>query len=389
MKGTIIRRSKGSWTLVFDVGRDRRGKRKQKWKAIRGTKADAERELRRLLRSLDTGEYVEPTKLSVAEYLERWLADYAKPNTAATTFDRYSEIVKLHLVPALGTVPLVKLQPLQIQRSYTEALETGRRNGAGGLSAQTVLHHHRLLREALGQAVKWRLLARNPTDAVEPPRPERHQIKTLTEDETAKLLERTKATYLYLPILIAVTTGMRRGEVLGLRWSDLDLDAGMASVRQTLEATKDGLIFKQPKTARSRRRVSLLPMTVQALRAHRTEQKKARLALGPVYEDHGLVCARADGRPINPRQLSKDFLSLLRCSDGLPRIRFHDLRHTHATQLLRQGVHPKIVSERLGHATIAITLDTYSHVMPGMQEDAALRLDAALKIAINARNGNK
>ena len=202
-------------------------------------------------------------------------------------------------------------------------------------------------------------------------------------------LECARSTYLYMPILIAATTGMRRGEVLGLRWSDLDLDTGMASVRQTLESTKAGLIFKQPKTARSRRRLSLLTMTVQALRAHRTEQNKARLALGPAYEDHGLVCARADGRPINPRQLSKDFLSLLRRADGLPRIRFHDLRHTHATQLLRQDVHPKIVSERLGHATIAITLDTYSHVMPGMQEDAALRLDAVLQVAINARNGNK
>lgn len=389
MKGMIVQRSKGSWTLVFDVGRDGQGKRKQKWKAVRGTKADAERELRRVLRTLDTGAYVEPSKLSVAEYLERWLKDYAKPNTAATTFDRYSEIVKLHLVPALGATLLAKLQPLQIQGYYAQALEIGRRDGNGGLSAQTVLHHHRLLKEALGQAIKWRLLVRNPADAVEPPRPQRHQIRTLSESETARLLERTKSSYLYMPILIAVTTGMRRGEVLGLRWLDIDLNAGMASVRQTLEATKDGLITKQPKTAQSRRQVSLLPMTVSLLRAHQTNQKKARLALGPAYIGHDLVCSRTDGQPINPRQLSKDFLSLLRRSEGLPRIRFHDLRHTHATQLLGQGVHPKIVSERLGHTTIAITLDTYSHVMPGMQEDAALRLDAALQVAINAQNANK
>ena len=214
MKGTIIQRSRGSWTLIFDVGRDHRGKRKQKWKTVRGTKACAEQELRRVLRSLDTGGYVEPTKLSVAEYLARWLADYAKPNTAVTTFDRYSDIVKLHLVPALGATLLAKLHPLQIQSHYAEAMETGRRDGSGGLSAQTVLHHHRLLKGALRQAVKWRLLTRNPAEAVEPPRPERHQIKTLTEDETARLLERTNSTYLNMPILIAVTTGMRRGEVL-------------------------------------------------------------------------------------------------------------------------------------------------------------------------------
>jgi len=187
-----------------------------------------------------------------------------------------------------------------------------------------------------------------------------------------------------IPVFIAVTTGLRRGEILGLRWSDVDLEKGVLSVNQAIESTKAGLSFKPPKTLKSRRSVALLPLTVQVLREHALKQKKARLAAGPAYKNSGLVCTRADGSPMNPRQLSKDFLSFIR-RHKLKRIRFHDLRHTHASQMLRQGIHPKIVSERLGHSSVAITLDTYSQVLPGLQEDAALSLNAALQIAISER----
>lgn len=388
MKGSIIQRSKGTWTLIFDLGRDGHGKRQQKWKALRGTRQDAERELRRVLRELDTGSYIEPSKISLSVYLNQWLRDYAKPNTAPTTYERYADIVSLHLIPALGEIALAKLQPLHIQAYYAEALQEGRRNGTGGLSARTVHHHHRILKQALAQAVKWQLLNRNVADAVTPPRPERHEMAALDEPQTVELIECTKSTNLYIPVFLAVTTGLRRGEVLGLRWSDVDLEAGVLSVRQALESTKNGLAFKQPKTVKSRRRVSLLPLTVQVLREHAIEQKKARLAAGPAYTDHGLVCARSDGSPVNPRQLSKDFLSLIR-RNKLLRVRFHDLRHSHASQLLRQGIHPKIVSERLGHSSVAITLDTYSHVLPGMQEDAALSLDEVFKVAMSEHKENK
>ena len=204
----------------------------------------------------------------------------------------------------------------------------------------------------------------------------------LDENQTAVLIENVKGTALYIPVLLAVTTGMRRGEVLGLRWCDLDLDRGTLSVSQILEKTrKSGLCFKQPKTPKSRRVISLPSITVDALRKHRAEQARLYLSLGIGWDDSGLVCTKKVGEPINPNTLTSGFASRVR-NMNIPRVRFHDLRHTHATQLLKEGVHPKIAQERLGHATIAVTLDLYSHVMPGMQKDAAARVDRSLRSAL-------
>lgn len=380
VKGHIRRRGKGSWAIVLDLGRDSAGKRRQKWHTVRGTKRDAQREMARLLHELNTGAYVEPTRITVGEYLARWLEDYARAKVAPKTFERYAEIIRLHLVPALGGTPLAKLQPLHVQRCYTEALKNGRKDGVGGLSAQTVLHHHRVLREALGHAVRWQLVGRNVADAVQPPRPERTEVQCLDEDAIIRLLDAARGSRLYLPIVLAVSTGMRRGEILGLRWQDVDLNAGVIAVRQAAQQTRAGISFKPPKTAKGRRVVALLELTVEALQQHKVEQAKERLLLGPGYQDHGLVCAQPDGRPWRPDALTNAFAAFVR-NAGLPRVRFHDLRHSHATLLLRQGVHPKVVSERLGHATVGITLDTYSHVLPGMQEEAAHKLDIALRVA--------
>ena len=226
MKGHIRKRGERSWAVVLDVGRDAEGKRRQKWHRVSGTKKDAQRELNRLLFELDEGIYIEPAKLSVGDYLERWLDDYAANNVARKTLERYTEIIRDHLKPAIGHVMLPKLQPLHIQSYYSKALSEGRKDGKGGLSAQTVLHHHRVLRGALKQAMRWQMLARNPADAVEPPRPERQQMKALDEAETVYLLEAAKNSRLYRPIFLAVTTGMRRGEILAVRWSAIDLDKG-------------------------------------------------------------------------------------------------------------------------------------------------------------------
>jgi integrase len=366
---------------VIDLGRDADGKRRQKWHTVHGTKADAQRELTRLLHQLNTGTYVRPTKLTVAEYLELWLKDYAEPNVAAKTLERYAEIIRKHLVPSLGHVVLAKLQPLHIQEYYSHALLCGRRDGRGGLAAQTVLHHHRLLREALQQGVKWQLLARNPADAVEPPRPRRKEARALTEPQAAILLESLSGSRLYMPVLLAVTTGLRRGEVLALCWNDIDMETATLVVRRSLEQTAAGVSFKEPKTNRGRRSVAMPEMTIGALRRHRSEQARERLAAGPAYREHGLVCCMEDGRPWLPSSLTHSFNAHVSTLD-LGNVRFHDLRHSHASHLLRQGVHPKVVSERLGHATVGITLDVYSHLMPGMQQDAANRIDEALRIAI-------
>ena len=381
MKGHIRKRGKSSWAVVLDMGRDADGKRRQKWHSISGNRKDAQRELARLLNELNTGAYVEPSRMTISEFLDRWLADYAKPKVSPKTFERYQEMTDGHIRPALGSYLLPKLAPLHIQAFYSHALAAGRKDGRGGLSAQSVVHFHRLLHKALAQAVKWQLLARNPVDAVEPPRAERKEMRALDEDETANLLGLLAENRLYMPTMLAVTTGLRRGEILGLRWGNVDLVAGTLTVVQSLEQTKDGLRLKTPKTQRSRRSVALPAMTTAALRLHRSKQAEERLALGPVYDDEGFVCARPGGASWAPDVFSTAFAACVRRS-GMKPFRFHDLRHTHASHLLRAGVHPKIVSERLGHSSVGITLDTYSHVLPGMQEGAVQLLDAALAIAM-------
>ena len=383
MKGHIRRRGK-SWAVVFDLGRDANGKRRQKWHAVPGTRRDAQRELARLLNELNTGAYVEPSRMTVGEFLDRWLTDYAKPKVSPKTYERYQEMIDGHIRPALGSYLLPKLAPLHIQAFYSRALASGRKDGKGGLSAQSVVHFHRLLNKAFAQALKWQLLARNPIQAVEPPKAQRQEMRALDEDETASLLSLLGATRLYMPVMLAVTAGLRRGEILGLRWSNVDLATGTITVVQSLEQTKAGLRFKVPKTHRSRRCIALPTITVETLRSHRVRQAEDRLALGPAYEDHDLVCPRPGGSPWPPDVFSTAFAFFVRRSSIRP-FRFHDLRHSHASHLLRAGVHPKIVSERLGHSTVSITLDTYSHILPGMQEDAVRLIDAALTTAIRKK----
>jgi integrase len=288
-----------------------------------------------------------------------------------------------HIRPALGSYPLPKLAPLHIQAFYNCALTKGRKDGKGGLSAQSVLHFHRLLHKAFAQAVKWQLLARNPVEAAEPPRAQRQEMRALDEAETANLLSLLSASRLYMPVMLAVTTGLRRGEILGLRWSNADLATRTVTVVQSLEQTKEGVRLKSPKTHRGLRSIALPEMVVEALRSHRAKQAEERLALGPAYDDNDLVCPRPGGAPWPPDMFSTAFAAFVRRS-RMKAFRFHDLRHTHATQLLKAGVHPKVVSERLGHSAIGITLDTYSHVLPGMQEDAARRIGEVLNSAMDS-----
>ncbi len=383
MKGHIRSRGKRSWAIVLDIGQDAAGKRRQKWHKVHGTKRDAQRELVCLLNQMNTGAYVEPTRLLVRDYLADWLA-HAKSKVSGKTFERYEEIVDKHLVPALGHHPLAKLHPLHIQGYYSDAVQNGRLDGKGGLSAQTVLHHHRVLHKALQQAVKLLLLARNPTDAVDPPRPQRKQIRALDEDQAAALLKVLEGTRFYVPALLAVTTGMRRGELLALTWRNTDLEAGSVTVCQSLQQTNEGVSVKQPKSGKGRT-VALPAIASEALRKHKATQAEERLLLGPSYTDNGLVFPRYDGQFWEPDSFTSSFAATVRKS-RLPRVNFHALRHSHATILLKRGINPKIVSERLGHARVGTTLDIYSHVLPGMQEEAAQRIDTALRAAIDAKN---
>ncbi|MFN7936588.1 MAG: site-specific integrase [Bryobacteraceae bacterium] len=352
------------------------------FKTVRGNRKKAQAELNRLLHQQETGCVIEPSQATVGEYLLLQWLPFIATLVAPKTYERYKDIVLNKLIPALGKIKLNELQPLHIQNYYSRELNSGRTNGNGGLSAQTVLHHHRVLRAALRQAVKWQLLHRNPADAVQPPKPERKEMQTLDEAQTVRMLEAAAGTRVHIPLLIAVTTGMRRGEFLAIRWSDIDFQAGIIYVRRSVEQTKDGLRFKPTKT-RNGRPIVLLPLAAEALRAHRSAQEERKKLLGKAYQDLDLVCCQEDGSIWPPDNFSAAFKSFARRAK-LTGVRLHDMRHTHATQMLGHGIHPKIVSERLGHSTIAITMDIYSHVMPTMQSEAAETMNAALKKAMEA-----
>ncbi len=338
---------------------------------IRGfhTQKAAQNELNKLLRSLDDGTYAEASKQTLAEFLERWLAT-VKPNLEAKTFERYKEIVDLNINPRLGAIQLTKLQPQQLSELYAWSATSGNRRTKSGLSPRTVLHIHRLLRKALQQAVIWQVRPTNPAAMIQAPRAKDKEMKPVEEDRAGWLIEAAENTVLYLPILIALYTGMRRGEILGLRWSDLDLDNARLTVTQSLGQTRAGIHFKKPKNKKSNRTIALSETLIDAFREHRQCQEKTKALFGPDYPKHDLVLPLNDGTPWPPDRFTDDYIAFTRRVTARE-IRFHDLRHTHASELLRRGIPLKTVSQRLGHANPTVTLDIYAHVMSGDDEKAA------------------
>jgi integrase len=380
MKGHLRERSPGHWAIVLDVRDPETGKRRRKWHSFKGTKREAQIECARLVSEISGGAYIEPAKTTVGQFLDRWL-EHMKSQVAPRTHERYSEIARKSIAPLLGNLLLPKLQPARISAAYAKALADGRRDGKGGLSPRTVGHMHRILRQALQQAIRWQILARNPADAVRPPKVERSKMRALDPSETAALLDAVHSTRLFMPVLLAITTGMRRGEITALRWRAVDLANAQLAVVASAEQTALGVREKETKSGRART-VSLTGLALEELGRQKARQAEELLRLGIRQTDDMHVVAQIDGQPLMPQSLTHEFSRFI-ASNTLPRIRFHDLRHTHATQLLASGVHPKIAQERLGHANIGTTLDLYSHVMPGMQNDAASRVDVALRAAID------
>jgi len=379
MNGSIRRRSKNSWELSIDLGRDPEGKRKRKFVNIKGTKKLAEQRLRELLTTLDKGMPLDVSKATVGEFLEHWLTDYVDVNTARSTADGYRTIIKCHLLPALGTIPLIKLQPAHLQKYYKQALTDGRRDGKGGLAPRTVQHHHRVLSEALKHAVKWEWIPRNVADAVGSPRPGRYEPVMLNPEQVEQLLAVAQAhgSPYYELIYTAIYTGMRRGELLGLRWLDVELDMAVLSVVQTLQRVGGEFIQKEPKNARSRRDIALTPDLAILLRGYKVQVEEQRMYLGLPFQDTALVFAHHDGSPLDPSTVSHTSKKIVRRA-GLES-RLHDDRHAFATLMMSFDVNPKVVSEMLGHSTIATTMDIYSHVPLGLQKEAALILQEGLK----------
>ncbi len=363
-EGSITKRADGLWEARINLDG---GKRKSFYAK---TRQEAARKLAAALRDQEAGLPVLGDKQTVEQYFTAWL-ESVKPTIRLTTWRRYEQFVRSHLLPTLGKISLVKLNAQHLQLLYAKKLEEG-------LSSTTVHHIHMMLHKALDRAMRLTLVQRNVSDLVDPPRLRRHEMKTLTEAQARRLLAAAVGDRLEALYVLALATGMREGELLALRWHDVDLERGTLQVQATLQYTTAGPTFVEPKTAQSRRRIALSKTAVDALRRHRVRQDEERRLLGDAWDNLDVVFPNAIGRPMdNVNFLRRQFLPLLERA-GLPRIRFHDMRHTAATLLLGRGINPKIVSEMLGHASIEITLGLYSHVLPHMQQQAADAMDAAL-----------
>ena len=387
MKGHIRERGKGNWYAVLSVRDPATGKRKVQFRSLPGCKGkrEAQQALARIVTELDAGAFVEPNKTTVAEFLQRWL-DHVQTQVQPRTHRGYTEKV-VNLIAALGGIPLSKLKPEQISAAYSAALAGGRRDGKpGGLSARSVHHLHRVLKQALGQAMKWGAVSRNVAALVDAPKVARVEMRTLDVNQAAGMIELARGEAIFIPVLLGVLCGLRRGEICALRWRNINLDTGQLSVVASLEEVRGGVREKSPKNGKGRT-VALPPLLIAELHRHRLQQAEWLLRLGVrLTEDHR-ICMREDGETVWPGSIGRAFRTFLR-HHHLPLVRFHDLRHSHASHLLASNVHPKIVQERLGHSSIGITLDTYSHVMPNMQADAAATVDAAFQAALD-KQGSK
>lgn len=374
-RGSVVKRGKG-YAVVLEVAPDPlTGRRRQKWHSGYRTKAEAERARTELLGKLDQGTYVAPAKTTVGDFLEEWLVAIGS-TVRASTADSYRRNVENHVVPRIGSARLSSVDAGTLNRLYAELLTDGRRDGKGGLSARTVRYIHTVLHRAFKDAVRWGRLARNPADAADPPRTssggDDHEVEAWDAPTLRRFLDRARSEdeRWYSAWAVLATTGARRGEVLGLRWVDVDLEAGRLSIRQSLTVVRHEPVFEPPKTAKGRRAVALDPATVDVLRAWRKRQLEERMLMGSGWADTGLVFTQATGQLVHPEAFSKVFDRRV-AAWRFPHLTIHGLRHTWATLALEAGVHPRVVQDRLGHSTIAVTLGTYSHVSPTLHDEAA------------------
>ncbi len=372
MRGHVSKQG-ATYCYVVDLPRDpATGKRRQKFKRGFRTKREAETALNEALKDLQDGSYVAASKLTLAKFLvEEWLPG-RRHDLKPTTFVSYETNLRVHVVPALGAIRLQALTARDLNQFYAQLL-ADRDEGGKGLSPKTVRYIHTTVHRALRDAERWGLVQRNVAASANAPRQTRPQERrTWSADEAATFLEAVRDDELYTLLHLAIATGMRRGELLGLRWRDLDSNQGFVRVRQNAVEVGYHVVYTEPKTAKSRREIAIDPDTVGILEAHRQ-----RRLYGATTEPDSLIFRYADGTPIHPQTVTARFRTLCKRA-GVPVIRFHDLRHTHATILLAQRTNPKIVSERLGHSTVAFTMDVYSHAIPSMQVEAAEAVAAAI-----------
>ena len=367
-RGYIRKRGVNRWQLVYDVPRGPDGKRQQRYETVRGNKKEAQARLTQLLESLRRGQFIEPSQIAVGEYLTLWMDDYVTVNLKPRTIEGYAAIIRRHIVPILGHIRLRDLAPHQISRFYGDKLRSG-------LTARTVLNFHRMLHRALEHAVDWQLIERNPADRVSLPRPTMTTARSFEAEEIPHLLEAFQSTPYFVPVQLGLYLGLRRGEVLGLRWQDIDFDARVLTVERTMHYVPGrGYLWGEPKSRGSRRVLSIPETTALVLRAHRERRHAELMQLGIPVLPGDQVVSQADGRLMKPNGLSHGFKRVATRA-GFD-LRFHDLRHTHATLLLSAGTPMPVVKDRMGHQSIATTVDTYGHVVASADVEASATFDS-------------
>lgn len=366
-EGAIFQReSDGYWVGTVELGRTADGKRRRKTVYAR-TRREVSEQMKALLAQQQQGLLQDIERITFAAFASRWL-DHVRATRELRTWVDYEQVARIHLVPALGSTQLTRIRPIQIQTLYDET--------AKRLAARTVRHHHEVLHNALNQAVEWRLLQTNPTEGVTPPKAKPREMKFLDFDQAKAFIKALEGDRLESLHLAAIMTGMRQGELLGLRWQDIDWQAGAATVQQTVWIYRRQPVFKPPKDDEVRV-LPLVSVVLSRLKLHRSRQAEERSAAGAHYQDHDLVWARADGLPLRAEFVLDEMRRRLKDA-GLPEIRFHDLRHSAASLLIALGVPIKEVSEILGHAGIEITVDRYGHLMPNAKRDALSKLESKL-----------
>jgi integrase len=374
MTGQLIKRNENTWLVRIFLGRDANGKRKYFNKTIHGTKKDAQKYLTAKTREKDLGVFVEPASTYLNDFLNRWLEEISKQKVREKTFNNYVSLLNCHVREKLGLKRLSDIQAHEIQKLYNDMKKVD-------YSPKTIRHVHNVLSSALKQAVKWKMLIQNPCDICELPRQEKVEMKYFSPEQTTKFLQSAKDDKHFLVFLTAIETGMRPGEYLALQWKDVDFQNQTISVRRAVFIRKGGgFLFTEPKTKRSNRSIPLSSSLVTALKAHRIQQLEERMKLGISYQNHDLIFASEIGTPIMHRNLHRRHFKPILEKANLPDIRLYDLRHTTATLLLSAGENPKVVSERLGHSSIVLTMDVYSHVLPSMQKDATSKMEKMMKM---------
>lgn len=358
------------YQVIIEKGIDSKGKRLRDYYTVSGSKKDAERVLNEKINEGNKGCYIDPSQMTLEEHLSQWIETYAKPNLSPTTVRGYLVNIRNHTLPYLGSVPLQKLVPLQIQHMYDKLK-------AKNLSPRTIKYVHATLREALQYAVRMQLIPRNPADFVTLPKQVKYKAKAYEEDEAILLLEKAKDTDMDAPLHLAVGLGLRRGELLALRWNDIDFETNQLTISQNLVYVNGEYIFRQPKSEAGNRTIEMPSGLATVLKKHRKKQLEDKLFFGSEYKDNNLVCCKQDGSPYNPGSFSHKFEQFLK-KHGLRQIRLHDLRHTNASLMLQYNVPAKVASQRLGHSTVSITLDLYSHVIGNLQTEAADKIDSGI-----------